>query len=365
MSKRIIVHQYWFCNPFSWIKLLIDNKGVHYKFIWKAVLITLLSLVSYPIQILNSLALWWKGRHLKMNDEPVFIVGHWRGGTTFLHYILAQDEQFGYLTYYHAFVPNLAIIGDKLVKKILARVTPDKRPQDDIRIGMDLPTEEENPLSTYSSHSASHSFFFPKNERYFQKYVLFEGINDKEKSKWQKAYLSILNRISVHQKGRQLLIKNPHNTGRVRELLELFPRAKFIHIYRNPYEIFSSTFRMYDMVVKTQFLQEYSKDDIEQKILYYYNSVMGRYFKDKSLIPDGQLIEIKFEEFEKDPLSSMHRIYKQLNLDMTDATLSRMRSYVEGLKDYSKNVHEVPDQLKAQIEADWAFGFRELGYQMN
>ncbi len=364
MSKLNQIHQFWFCNPFSWIKLLIQNKGVHSRNIGSAVIITLISVFSYPIQLINALIILWKSRNLKKQKDPVFIIGHWRGGTTFLHYILAKDKRFGFLTYYHAFVPNLIFVGGILLKKYLATLAPRKRPQDNINIALDLPTEEENPLSTFSSYSASHSFFFPQNESYYRKFAIFEGTSEKEKRNWQKAYKWMLKRISAHQNGKQLLIKNPHNTGRVKELLELYPNAKFIHIYRNPYEIYPSTYLMYDHVIKTQFLQNYSKEDIEQKIIYYYSSMMNRYFNERHLIPKGQLSEIKFEDFENDPKSAIKSIYKELELDLGDEAFSKMEELIDQEKDYVKNTHNVPVHIMQKINKEWAFSFNQLNYQL-
>ena len=65
---------------------------------------------------------------------------------------------------------------------------------------------------------------------------------------------------------KQLLLKNPHNTGRLKILKEMqSSNAKFIFIHRNPYEVFNSTKHLYQTTIKSQFLQEFSEGDIEKK----------------------------------------------------------------------------------------------------
>ena len=42
----------------------------------------------------------------KPAHDPLFILGHWRSGTTFLHNIFAQDKHFGYTTTYQTVFPH-------------------------------------------------------------------------------------------------------------------------------------------------------------------------------------------------------------------------------------------------------------------
>ena len=365
MARQIIAHQYFLSNVFNWIRLLFQNGGVSLRYIPKAIAITILVIISFPFQALNWLLWKYKESKLPPVEDPIFIIGHWRGGTTYMHYLLAKDQRLGYLTYYQAFAPNLSTIGGNWLKGFLARLMPSKRPQDNIKMHMDFPMEEENPISNFSMHSASHSFFFPDNEKYYKKYVMFDGIRKHEKKKWQNAYRSMLSQISTKFPGRRLLIKNPHNTGRITELLEIYPKAKFIHIYRNPYEIFPSTLLMYDRVVKTQFLKSFSNEQVEQKIIYYYTSIMKKYFEERTSVPANQLVEVKFEDFEEKPLEHVKSIYAQLEIDLDDDTFAQMKAYVDSLKDYKKNQHEISAHIKAQIEKDWKFAFDELGYKIN
>jgi hypothetical protein len=46
------------------------------------------------------------------------------------------------------------------------------------------------------------------------------------------------------QQDKRLVLKSPPHTARVRLLREIFPGAKFVHISRDPYEIYQSTKRV-------------------------------------------------------------------------------------------------------------------------
>src|SRR4051812_25820388 len=79
----------------------------------------------------------------KLSAPPVFILGHWRTGTTHLHNLMSQDPQFGCLTNYAAMAPNNCLVGRSLFRHIVYSMVPEKRLQDDMRFDLDLPQEEE------------------------------------------------------------------------------------------------------------------------------------------------------------------------------------------------------------------------------
>ena len=79
--------------------------------------------------------------------DPLFILGHWRSGTTFVHNIFACDKHFGYTTTYQTVFPHLMLWGQPFFKKNMAFLMPDKRPTDNMELKVDLPQEEEFALS--------------------------------------------------------------------------------------------------------------------------------------------------------------------------------------------------------------------------
>ena len=57
-------------------------------------------------RLLSTLAPLQNGRYEKrlasqpLEHDPVFILGHWRSGTTFVHNVFSCDKHFGYNTTY-------------------------------------------------------------------------------------------------------------------------------------------------------------------------------------------------------------------------------------------------------------------------
>ena len=60
------------------------------------------------------------------------------------------------------------------------------------------------------------------------------------------------------------MLKSPPHLGRVKTLLEMFPQAQFVHIVRDPAEVFASTKRLWQALFKTQGLQVFHGDWLEE-----------------------------------------------------------------------------------------------------
>ena len=77
-----------------------------------------------------------------LEHDPVFILGHWRSGTTFVHNILAQDPRFGFTTTYQTVFPHYMLAMQGLFKPVMGWLMPSHRPTDNMQLAPDLPQEE-------------------------------------------------------------------------------------------------------------------------------------------------------------------------------------------------------------------------------
>ena len=230
---------------------------------------------------------------------------------------------------------------------------------------MDSPQEEEFAIANMSPYSFYHHWTFPRKARYyFEKYALFNEVPKKVIAKWKEIYVSILTKAGLHKGGKRLVIKNPTNTGRIKVLLELFPNAKFIHIYRDPYRVYLSTKHLYRKTLPITQLQEISDAETEDNILLFYKELMQRYLADKELIPPENLVEVKFESLEENPVEELQRIYEQLGLPGFEMAKAVFQSYMYARADYQKNQYEGLDQdLIAKVNRHWGFAFEAWAYQ--
>ena len=244
-----------------------------------------------------------------INMEPVFILGHWRSGTTFVHNVLAHDKHFGYTTTYQTVFPHMMMWGQPMFKKTMAWLMPDKRPTDNMELNVDLPQEEEFALSNMMPCSYYDFWFLPQNMlEYCDRFLTMKTATPEEHRMFRETFLKLIKISLWNTQGSQFLSKNPPHTGKVKEILEMFPNAKFIYLMRNPYTVFESTRSFFTNTIIPLQLQKISPEELEKNILEVYTRLYRKYEEDKKLIPAGNLIEIKFEDFEADALAMTEKI---------------------------------------------------------
>lgn len=354
-----------FISPFRlWLKLNRQNK-ISKKKRWMWIKILLFVLLSAPFRLLQRILISRKANRVDLKEKaPVFVIGHWRSGTTHLHYLLALDKSFSYLSAFQAFFFNVAFVSKKLMKPLLHKMMPSTRPQDNVKINSNSPTEEEHPLTNLTEKAGMQSFFFPQNQDYFLKYNVFKNVTDKEVNSWKKTYHKMLQKIALFEgTDKRLLLKNPHNTGRIKVLLEMYPNAKFVFIHRDPYAVYSSTRILYDKVIKSQFLQEVSDEEIVDAILLFYKETLERYLEFRELIPVNQLIEISFNELDETPLESMQNIYESLELGDFNKVKPQLEEYLTSVSGFKKNKKRtIPPSILKRINTEWKFAFETWGY---
>ncbi len=365
-KKRYTIsqHQLYLARPDVWRKLKRQNT-IDKKYRPMTRRIAFMSYLSRPLQLLQNNLFRRNLKRINFEEEPpLFVIGHWRTGTTFLHNLLHLDKRFGYLSNYQAFIFTVALLSPQLMRILSKPLFPDERSQDNIKVGPTYPAEEEQPFSMISTRTGMQTFFFPKNRMYFDKYNVFKGISIREKRLWRRDYIYLLRNISLYNKKKPLLLKNPHNTGRVKELLELFPHAKFIFLHRDPYTVFLSTLHMYDKVVRTQFFNEVTDQEIEDLIMYISRETLQKYLDDRHLIPEGNLIEIAYKDLSEKPYETVKQIYKELDLPDFKVAEPAIKQHLEEVKGYKKNVFkELSPGQKARIRKELDFYFREFGYE--
>lgn len=300
-----------------------------------------------------------------INMEPVFILGHWRSGTTFVHNVLAHDKHFGYTTTYQTVFPHIMMWGQPLFKKTMAWLMPDKRPTDNMELNVDLPQEEEFALSNMLPYSYYDFWFLPQNMlEYCDRFLTMKTATPEERQAFKDTLLKLIKISLWNTKGEQFLSKNPPHTGKIKEILEMFPNAKFIYLIRNPYTVFESTRSFFNNTIIPLQLQKISQEEMEQNILEVYSRLYHTYEEEKKLIPEGNLIEIKFEDFEADAMAITEKIYKTLRIPGFEEAKADIAAYLEKKKGYKKNAYKYEPRTVELVEKHWDFALKQWDYKL-
>ncbi len=183
-----------------------------------------------------------------ITKAPIFIIGHYRSGTTYLHKLMTADPSFGFLNTYDIICPNSSLLFGKWLQRCLQFIINRlriKTPFFNNSIpDLDDAAEEERFLINKGSAFTDYwRFVFPLCWDEFQPCSQLSADPNYSRRR-KKEYMRLLKLISFKNKGKRLILKSPPNTTRIKYLLEMFPGAKFIYIHRNPYHVFYSTCNM-------------------------------------------------------------------------------------------------------------------------
>lgn len=361
-KQNIIQHPLFAISTRRWIRLLAANGGVDRGYYPRAAFITVMSIATAPVRFLYRLRYQHRIEATTIQHPPVFIIGHWRSGTTYLHELLSQDPQFCHVSLWNTLLPD-SFLALEPIKDFLSRFLPKTRPMDAIEVAMDGPYEDEAALAVLCPWSFFHCLYFPKNaEQQYQKSIHFTGLTTAEKDDWKTAYLSLIKAITYANHGRRLLSKNPPNTARITTLRELFPEAKFIYLYRDPYLVYLSTRKMRRNVLDVLALQAASTTDLDKQVIDNYVRLFNDYHKQKTQIPKGSLVELRYEDLVADPRGQVRRIYEELALPGLDQALPGIEQYLARQAKYKTNVYAIDPQVIDTVNQSWGFALDHWDY---
>ena len=204
---------------------------------------------------------------------PIFIVGHWRSGTTLLHELLATDRRILTPNFVESFATDHFMSWEGVLRRFGALV-PARRPTDDMEMGLDRPQEDEFALLATGAPSPYEVFLFPNDRSGAIDHLALDGKPAGDVRAWRDALLMVMKRVTLsRRRGRSpddpppdwFLLKSPTHTARIRLLREMFPRAKFIHISRSPFELFPSSEHLCRQMFQSQGFQRprYDSEGLE------------------------------------------------------------------------------------------------------
>ena len=347
----------------NWFKLLEKNKGVDLRYFARGAFITFGSILTAPTRMLFKWKYEKKINDLKIETPPVIIIGHWRSGTTYLHELLSEDPQFCYVSLWNTLLPDSFLILEP-IKKFLSNFLPKKRPMDDIKVDIDGPYEEEAGMAVLTPWSFFHCFHFAKNaEEQYLKSIHFDKMKPDEKEEWKNNFEKFMKTVIYANNENRLLLKNPANTARIKMLLEIFPNAKFIHIYRDPIKVYLSTIKTRKRVLDKLALQDANEEELEKQVIENYKRLMNSFFEQKKLIPKDNIVEVKYEDLVKDPLKQIKKIYRTLKLPGLKNALPGMKQYLNRQKDYKVDVYKFDEKIINHVKENWSFTFDIWGYK--
>lgn len=350
------------CDFIPWMRLLVRNRfAVGWRHIYIAVIITVVSFVHMLLRFVQQA---WYGRRIRrtpITEAPIFIIGHWRTGTTLLHELLILDPRHTFPNTYQCLEPNHFLLTENLIKRWLWFLMPSRRPMDNMAAGWDRPQEDEFALCMMGVPSPYLTIAFPNRPPAYAEYLTLEGLSPRAVSAWQKGFMSLIQRLTFKDP-RRLVLKSPPHTCRIKVLLELFPDARFVHIMRNPYVVFPSTVNLWKSLYQTHGLQQPTFEGLEEQVFSTFLQMYDALDKGRPLVDPGRFYEVRYEDLVRDPVGQMRTLYEHLGLGGFDEVLPRLEEYCARTKGYETNRYAQSPELRDRIRARWGPVIERYGY---
>ncbi len=298
---------------------------------------------------------------VKIGEPPLFILGHWRSGTTLLHEYLSLDDAHTSPTTYECFAPAHCLVTKSFIPK-LRFLLPDKRPMDNMATGWDRPQEDEFAIMNAGLPSPYRQIAFPNNPPVDLDYLDFVGVSAEDRQRWQATLLWFFKMVAYRSPDKRIILKSPEHLGRIGLLQEMFPNARFVHIVRDPYKVFPSTIKLWKTLYKFQAFQTPKHEGLDEYVFTCFERMYRQFERDRNLVDPGRFHEVRYEDLVEDPTGELEAIYAKLNLGDFDCVRTRLEEYLRANKDYQTNSFQLGESIRSEIDCRWGHWMRPYGY---
>ncbi len=300
---------------------------------------------------------------VELAEPPLFILGHWRAGTTFLHELLIRDPAHTYATTYQCFAPHHFVLSEHMVTPWIGVFVPARRPMDNMAAGWDRPMEDEFALENLGVPTPYLSIMFPNRGEAYPEYLTLRDLPPTRRERWKAELRRFCQRLTLDD-GRRIVIKSPAHTARVRTLLEMFPRAKFVHLSRDPYALYSSTVSLWRSLNESQGLQAVTDESwLGPFVIDSLKRMYAAYWEDRERVGDDRLVELRYEDLAADPKGEIERLYDRLGLGDFARIEPALDTHLASVKNYRTNRRPHDESQRELVRREWAEYFERFGYE--
>jgi hypothetical protein len=347
----------------AWIRLLARNGfAVHPSCIHVAVIVSIVSLVHTLLRLVENVVFGSRVRRTPIREAPLFIIGHWRTGTTLLHELLILDERHAYPNTYECLEPNHFLLTEGILTRLLWFLMPTHRPMDNMAAGWDRPQEDEFALCMMGQPCPYTTIAFPNHPPQDQGAFDLENLSAPALASWKQSLVRFLRRLTFKNPSKRLILKSPTHTFRIKTLLELFPDARFVHIVRDPYVVFPSTVNLWMSLYRAHGLQSPTCEGLDEYVLATFTRMYAKLEDTRSLVRPDRFFEIRYEDLVRDPIGQMGALYSHLQLGGFANVRPRIEHYLGEVAGYQTNRYELSAEMGELVTRRWGEIIRRYGY---
>jgi hypothetical protein len=344
----------------AWQTLLEKVDPERSRLNWRVRLSYGLSSAAYSLLLKLQNAAFAEALESASPSPPLFILGFWRSGTTFLHELFCCDSRFGFPSTYACLNPSHFLLTESFVRERNAQPLA-RRPMDDVRYSWLSPQEDEFALLDLGAPSPYQALLVPSLMR--DPYSLLDpSRSDPEtRIRWTETLQQFLRMLTVQQ-NKAIVLKSPSHGFKLPELAPAFPQARYVIIERNPYEVFASNLKLWRTLLEMYSWETFSSAEIESFVLAAYVIHEQLIVQGASRMRAGSLARVRYEDLVADPVGQMERLYSELELEDFRFVRPGVEQHVANVSGHQRNRFSLLPAQKARVDEQWGAIIRGKGY---
>jgi hypothetical protein len=243
-----------------------------------------------------------------LRSDPVFILGLWRSGTTFLHNLLGTFPALICPTTWQCMHPSLHRLHPAPPPN-----TALKRPMDGLMVDASSPQEDEFALLMLGVPTVYRGFLDPRRLPELSQWLNPDNWSNVEPAGWLETWKAFLGSVMVNKPGR-LLLKSPNHSFRIQALMNVFPNASYVWLVRDPVEAWHSNYKMWRSMCRTYGLwhcDEAVLDAFLRDAFHYAGECLSTV---AARLPTDRLAVLDFAHLAADPVESVQTLNNRLGL---------------------------------------------------
>ena len=327
-----------------------NGLGLHPKYLFRFSILLLYSFGTSFFKLSERLFYAKKIDEAACPEDIIIIIGHWRSGTTFLHQLFNAIPGFTTPTVLDIGTPESFLVSKKILSPIIQRLLPSSRSTDNVSLDVNEPQEDEFALFRATTSSPVEKLVFPEKNSFFLNDECDFIPSDPLEKRWKKTLITFIKKLSLSGGGK-IVLKNPFHSMRIIYLKKLFPKAKFIHICRNPINVIPSTIRMWEIEGKQNCLRDGDTAPSLENAISIYNMLLHKIKTDLNSLPENDYCTIRFEDLENNPVDTIRDSLDSINLTLSNEQLHHLHQFVGSRGDYKKNRYQLPEEHAALIRS--------------
>jgi Sulfotransferase domain. len=305
------------------------------------------------------LAPLFRGVAAERIEQPIFVVGPPRSGTSILFELLSQDERFRTPATWEVHRPAPPPQADSYRRD--PRIALGHREAtfwNDVRPEYRAMHEEGGQLPKECIAIMSHEF----NSDYWTQVASVPSYNAARGGwdavapyRYHRQFLQVLQ--SRHRRDHWLL-KAPSHLLQLRSLFAVYPDARVVHTHRDPHRTVPSTISILRATRRMRTDAALTKDEARRVGLGlgYVLQMVTSWRKDGE-VPEAQFADVHFTDLMTDAVGTIGKLYQQLGWKLTDEMATRIERYLKNKPrgKFGRHEYSLADEDISPADVDAAY----------